>query len=274
MDWTPLDIVVIALIGFAGGTLGGLLGLGGSILIIPALTFSFGPNQHLYQAAALIVNVVVALAASMRHRGKGTIRADITPPLSIAAALAAILGVLASNLIAPGLLMGLFGLFLCLCGGSEVFNHFRRKVEDSADGTTRPCRRATAAGIGTVGGLMAGLLGVGGGLIVVPLLRRLGHVPMRQAVATSAVGIIAAASAGAIMKNASIPTLTNAAGTPLTLKASLLLALLLAPLAAAGGSIGAALVYRVPVRALKAIFALLLVVAGARMIASGIALTP
>lgn len=272
MDWTPLDILLIAVIGLAGGMLGGLLGLGGSVLIIPALTFSFGPNQHLYQAAALIVNIFVAVAATVRHRGKGTIRRDIAPTLCFAAGAAAIAGVLASNLVAPGPLMALFGLFLVVSSAAETISLFSRRPERQAPEEPSPCSKPLAAAIGTAGGLASGLLGIGGGLIIVPLLRRFAGVPIRQAVATSAVGIIAACAVGAVVKNASIPSLPDPSGEPLTLKASLVLALLLAPLATTGGSLGAALVYRVPVRALRIAFALLLTVAGTRMILSGIAL--
>ncbi len=40
------------------GLFGGLLGLGGSTIMIPALVMVFGENQHLYQAAAMICNFV------------------------------------------------------------------------------------------------------------------------------------------------------------------------------------------------------------------------
>jgi uncharacterized membrane protein YfcA len=92
---------------------------------------------------------------------------------------------------------------------------------------------------------------------------------MRQAAATSAVAIIAACAVGAVAKNLSIPSLTDEHGNPLTIKASLTLALLITPTATLGGVLGATLVYRVPIRALRAIFAILLAFAGVRMVLSG-----
>ena len=67
---------VLAAVGLLAGVLGGLLGVGGSILMIPAMVFLFadryGPEgQHLYQAAAMIVNLFVVLPAVDRHRRAG-----------------------------------------------------------------------------------------------------------------------------------------------------------------------------------------------------------
>ena len=269
MDWSATDIVIIAALSLVGGTLGGLLGLGGSVFIIPALTLSFGPNQHLYQAAALIANFFVAVAATLRHRGRGTIRGEIAPALATAAGVAAIVGVLVSNMIPARPLMALFGVFLCVSSSAEIIGLLLKK-SGNEDPEAARCGKPLATAVGTAGGLASGLLGIGGGLIIVPLLRRFGQVPMRQAAATSAVAIIAACAVGAVAKNLSIPSLTDGHGNALTVKASLALAALITPTATLGGVLGATLVYRVPIRALRAIFAILLAFAGVRMVLSGI----
>ena len=65
---TALDIVMLLLTGFGAGLLGGFVGIGGSIIMIPAMLLLLGQNQHLYQAAAMIVNVVVALSGAVCMR--------------------------------------------------------------------------------------------------------------------------------------------------------------------------------------------------------------
>ena len=50
------------------GLAGGLLGIGGSVVMIPAMFFIFGENQHLYQASAMICNFFVAISATVAHR--------------------------------------------------------------------------------------------------------------------------------------------------------------------------------------------------------------
>ncbi|MCH9003289.1 MAG: TSUP family transporter, partial [Planctomycetes bacterium] len=61
------------LIGLFTGVVGGLLGVGGSIVMIPAMTEVIGPDQHLYQAAAMIVNFFVVVPAVYQHRKAGAI---------------------------------------------------------------------------------------------------------------------------------------------------------------------------------------------------------
>lgn len=270
MQYSAPEILLIAALAIVGGTLGGMLGLGGSIFIIPALTITLGLNQHLYQAAALVANVFVAMAATLRHRGRGTIRRDVVPTLATAAASAAIVGVLVSNLIDARPLAATFGIYLCYTALAELLS-LARRVADRPEPEERNAPKPVVAAIGALGGFASGMLGIGGGALMVPLLRKYAKLPMRHAVASSAAAMIAACIVGAIAKNASIPSLADAAGEPLTLARSLALALILAPSAAIGGSLGAALVYRLPVDAIRAAFALLLVASGIRMILAALA---
>lgn len=263
-------MLLIAAFGLIGGSFGGLLGLGGSVFVIPALTLAFGPNQHLYQASALIVNVFVAAAATTKHRGRGTIRRDVAPVAAIASAAAALVGVFTSNLFPAKPLMALFGIFLCYCAASEVLSLALRKPDSpTAEPEQRPSR-ALAAVIGGLGGFAAGLLGIGGGAIMVPLFRKLLRLPLREAVANSAVVMIVSCAIAATAKNTSIPSLVSATGDPLALDSSLWLAALLAPTATLGGVLGAMLIYRLPLHATRAALALLLGGAGIRMAINGL----
>ena len=268
MNLATGQMILVALIGLLGGMLGGLLGLGGSVFIIPALTFLLGTNQHLYQAAALITNVFVAVAASMRHRGRNTIRRDIVPWLAASSTIAAVIGVVVSNLIEPRPLAAVFGLFLCYASLAEVMGLFRRSIDPPAPPVEGPKVRLGAL-VGLAGGFASGLLGIGGGAIMVPLLRKFGRLPVRQAVASAATAMIFACCIGAVTKNLSIAGLTDSEGAPLTLAASLSLAALLTPMATIGGSLGASLVYRLPVTAIRVVLSMLLAFSGARMVMSG-----
>ncbi len=272
MDFSSVtDLAIIAAIGLVGGMLGGILGLGGSLIIIPLLTLGFGPNQHLYQASALIVNVLVAVSATLRHRGRGTIRSDIVPLLAGVAGVAAVAGVLTSNLFDAKRLMALFGVFLLTCAVAEIVGLVRRKDAAESDGTKARTSFERIGSIGLMGGFAAGLLGIGGGVLMVPLLRGWVRVPTRQAVACSASAMILACIVGAVAKNWTVAGLASPTGEPLTLAQSLALAALLAPTATIGASLGASLVYRLPVRQIRALLAGLLVFAGVRMVLGGFA---
>lgn len=269
MDWTVNELLLIALVGLIGGTMGGMLGLGGSIFAIPTLTLLFGSNQHLYQSAALIANVFVASAATLRHRGRGTIRRDVVPVMASATTIAALAGVATSNLIPSRPLSALFGCFLLYAVGREVTLLLRKTPDHPHDDSAR-CSPVVSATTGLIGGFAAGLLGIGGGAVMVPILRGWGKLPLRQAVASAAAAMIVACTIGAIAKNATIGSLRAADGTPLTLQSSLVLAAALSPTAMIGGSLGAALVYRIPVNTTRIVLSVFLLYAGTRMILVGL----
>ena len=79
----PVLFVLILLLGLLAGVLGGMLGVGGSVVMIPGLAILFSmsksaePNQHLFQACAMIVNVVVSVPAMLRHRKAGALVGDV-----------------------------------------------------------------------------------------------------------------------------------------------------------------------------------------------------
>jgi uncharacterized membrane protein YfcA len=261
---TALEILLVLGIGLAGGISGGLLGIGGSVVMLPLLTLLLGPNQQLYQAACMPVNVVVAIGALRRHVLAKTIRTDWLRWLMPATALAAIVGVLLGNLLDGAVLGRLFGAFLLYVAASEALRHVRRVVVDCAEIT--PATPGGASLVGAATGGIAGLLGVGGGIVAVPLLRTIGRMPLRQAIATSTATIVIASSIGAIAKNASIGSLTGAEGEPLSLGVSLGLAAILAPSALLGGYLGSRLTYALPIAAVRIAFAVLIGIAGLRMI--------
>ena len=76
------DVLLLILVGLVAGGSGGLLGIGGSVVMIPGMVFLFGSEQqlgrepqHLYQAAAMIVNFFVMLPAVWQHwRAKAPLR--------------------------------------------------------------------------------------------------------------------------------------------------------------------------------------------------------
>ena len=114
--------------------------------------------------------------------------------------------------------------------------------------------------IGAATGYMAGLLGIGGGNISVPLLQRFARLPLRQCIATTAAFMCISASVGAVRKNLALPALTDSAGLPLGLDwhESLRIAACLAPTAVLGGLIGGRLTHILPLRWVRLAFILLL----------------
>ncbi|QNN23906.1 sulfite exporter TauE/SafE family protein [Planctomycetales bacterium ZRK34] len=266
-------ILVIAGLGLIAGTIGGMLGLGGSNIMIPGLVILFGQttrqgfNQHLYQAAAMIVNVCVAVAATWRHYQAGAIVPKVIRTMLPAAIAAILLGVWVSNRSAfsgtqgPILLGRVMACFLVYVIAMNIRRMFRqsRPVDAPLDLTyvTTP-RSAT---VGTVMGFFAGLVGVGGGGIATPLQQVILNLRLRNCIANSAAVMCFSSIVGATYKNATLPA------HGVAIHDSLMIAALLAPTAIFGATIGGKLTHVLPVRTVRFVFILLMIAAAWKMAA-------
>lgn len=260
-----MNIGILAVVGLVVGAVGGMFGVGGSIILIPALNEVLGPDQHLYQSAAMIVNLFVSLPAIFQHRRAGAIDAATVRRIIPAALVAVLLGVTVSELrffsgAGEAYLRLIFGLFLLLCVAYDVYR-LSRRAEPSAPTGGKSSWKVTAL-VALPTGFAAGLLGVGGGILAVPLQRRFLGVPIRNAIANSAAIIVATSLVGSIYKNiayAADPSVTS--GTD-----PIRLAMILIPTAVIGSLVGSRLTHVVPLRVVKSAFVILLLISSLRMI--------
>lgn len=262
---TSIQLVEAAAIGLAAGVLGGMAGIGGSMIMLPGLALVFGyhdrahTDQHVYMAAAMAVNVLVAVPATRRHAKAGALRHDLVKPVMPAMIAAIILGVLVSNWMDGRVLKYLLALFIAGYCLLNIYRIFRPRTD-----ATRPAERRGAPILATVGGVagfIGGLLGLGGGVVMVPMLQVLGNIRLREAIATSSAVMVASALIGAALKFA---TLHIAAPGHLWTKPALLV-VAMAPGAIIGGTVGAALAHKLPLRAVRGIVSVILLVAAIRL---------
>jgi len=261
-----MNDVWLALIGFVAGLSGGLLGVGGSVVMIPGMTLLFGLNQHLYQAAAMIVNCFVVIPAAWRHARAGAMLRPIVAVTIPTAAVSVVVGVLVSAMpiFAGGrqvYLARVFAAFLVYVAGYNIWRLANRsRLPDMDEQAARGIPRwRTALAVGVPTGFAAGLLGIGGGAVAVPFQQVFLRVPLKRAIANSAATIICLSIIGATLKNYTL----TAAGTPLT--DSLRLAIVLIPTAMVGSYLGAGLTHALPVRAVRGAFVALMLYAAWRL---------
>ena len=72
-----VDQLILVGTGLGAGLMGGLLGIGGSVVMIPIIVHVVGRDQHFAQGAAMLVNVFVAIPAALRHHKGGRVRKEL-----------------------------------------------------------------------------------------------------------------------------------------------------------------------------------------------------
>lgn len=268
----PLEqISVIALIGLVAGILGGLAGVGGSVFMLPALHIVFSPSifgepdnpqiHHLYMAAAMTVNVAVSVPAALRHHREGAVRVPLLRALIPATAVATMCGVLLSNLLDGESLKIFLALFLILYSAwnfSVIARPRRRSF--SGQGRIEVTSGPRLAACGSITGLVGGLLGLGGGLLLVPLLQLVCNVRLKNAIATSSAVLCATAAIGAILKLATLSQHNE------RISHALIYIACMAPTAVVGALLGARWLHKLPVLTVRLVMTFLILVAASKLL--------
>lgn len=259
MPIDTVELISLLVLGLFAGAVGGLVGVGGSIIIIPVLTIILVRDQHLSQATAMIVNVLIAVPSVWQHHKARAVRWDVVGLMLPVGIVFIIAGVEVSNRIDGASLKMLFGAFLLYIMVFEMVEFFDDRSR-AAEPARPPKPMATWQRVGFVGtlmGFLAGLLGIGGGPVAVPLLYRVCKLPLRQSIAISAAVMCVTALIGAIRKNWAIASMTTADGEALSVVDSLWTAGAMAPGAVIGAMIGASLTHSLPLRWVRAAFVVL-----------------
>lgn len=214
--------------GVAAGVFGSLLGLGGGILIVPLLTIGFGVPFREAVGVSLVCVIVTSSAAAGHYLQQRLANLRLGMVLEVFTASGALVGGLVAFLLPERVLAGLFAILLAYTAVSMLRRGRAAAspgVPDAGDelgaadtgadpepapdpgastlaeeiaGPDYQPRRLGAGAVGSLGaGVVSALLGVGGGIVKVPLMHLVMGVPLKVATATSnlMIGVTAAASA-------------------------------------------------------------------------------
>lgn len=253
--------------GAAVGLLSGLTGIGGGVLMVPLLYAYYGATVSAdsvpvvaAHATSLAVIAPTALVGAWRYGRGGVVAWRVAAAMGAGAAATAALFALTAVRVPGDVLRGGFAAFLLAVAWSFV--RPGRAPHDGEGGRAAAGPAGLAVAGGTVGAMSA-LLGVGGGVVAIPLLQSVARLPLRQIAPTSLAVIAPAAAAGAL-----VYSLTPAAGMPPwsvgLVHAGAALPLLVGSLVFVGP--GTRLHARVPDRALRLGFAALLFAAAFRLL--------
>lgn len=206
-----LQGLMIFVVAFAVGALGSMLGIGGGVLLIPLLTGLFDVPIKTAIGASIVSVIATSSAAGTVYVGRGLAHTRLSMVLEIATTTGALLGGITAILISPRLLDFAFAGLLVYV----TFTLRRLSIQEGANAPTGLLDtnytdpftgqmitygvRNLPQGMGAsfVAGNISGLLGIGCGIIKVPIMNLVMGVPLRAAIATSnfMIGITAATSA-------------------------------------------------------------------------------
>ena len=264
--------------GALAGVFGSLLGLGGGVLLVPLLTLGFGLPLREAVGVSLISVIVTSSAAAGVYLERHVANLRLGMTLELFTATGALVGGSVAFLLDEQLLSVLFGGLLLYVAATMARAGLRTAPPDTvppvADPASPPAEPATTLerlsgpgyhvrnlGLGVVGatgaGVLSALLGIGGGIIKVPLMHLAMGVPFRVATATSnmMIGITAAASAVIYLTRGGIdPYVAGPTAIGVFI----------------GATVGSRLGYRVDLRYLRLLFVVVLVFLAAQMLQRGL----
>lgn len=185
----------LVLIGLVAGVVGGGLGLGGGIVLVPLLVaVSF--EQHRAHATSLAAIVLIALAGATSFGLSGEMAIGLGVTIGIGGVIGSVIGASLMNRISARSLTIVFGIVLLIAAIRMISG--ANPLPGSGD-LSEVAQIAIAVLIGLVAGFFAGLVGIGGGVVIVPSTVLLLGLPQHEAQGTSLIAIIFTATAGTII---------------------------------------------------------------------------
>ena len=257
-------ILLYLVLGAAAGLVAGLFGVGGGLIIVPALLWVFNWQHfagemvtHLAIGTSLATIVITSLSSIRAHHQRGAVVWPVVWRMAPGIACGSALGALTAVSMPGSHLQFAFSLFVLLVAAQLGFG--------LAPAASRQLPGSIGlAASGTVIGLVSSLFGIGGGSLTVPFLTWC-NVVMQRAVAVSAACGLPIALVGSLsymVQGDGIAALPSASTGYVYWPAVIGIVLTSSPFA----RIGAALAHRLPAAWLKRIFALFMLLIGIKLL--------
>lgn len=264
LSMLPTLALIAVAAGVAGGVLAGLLGVGGGIVIVPALYLAFSMTNmdpalvmQLSVGTSLATIVFTSMSSSWGHYKRGAIDIELlkrwAPAILVGVVIGASLGGVVSGWV-------LIFVFAAVAAAVSLDMIFRKPVE-----TPQPRTFSNTIWrlFGVFAGAVSAMMGIGGGTVCVPLLNFLGY-DIRRAVGTSAaIGFLIGLPGTVIYI---LSGLGEKGLPPFSFGyVNLLAAIVIIPLTASFAHVGVWLAHRIPRRMLRLAFGLFLLLVAIRM---------
>jgi uncharacterized protein len=191
---TAFEAVLGVAAGVAAGVLSGMFGVGGGIVATPAISIIFSSTPVVAVATPLPVIFPTAIVGAATYYRSGQIDLRAAAWMSLPGPAAAAAGAFATEVVNGHFLLLVTAVLLAWQAVQVA-----RGARVEAGEVERRASPWTLAGVGAIAGLASGLLGIGGGIVIVPLLAGWLGMPLKRALGTSLAAIIALVVPGTIV---------------------------------------------------------------------------
>jgi uncharacterized membrane protein YfcA len=268
--------VTALILGVLVGFVMGLTGAGGGILAVPSLVFGLGWTLAQAAPVALLAAAVAGLVGALEGLKRGILRYRAAIVMAAVGVCVTPLGVRAAQALPQHALLYTFAAVLAWVAFTAFRDTREGVVQRNTAQASVPCKLDPRSGrlrwtlasttilasIGAASGFLAGLLGVGGGFVIVPALRRASDLSIHSIVTTS-LAVIALVASGAV-----IASLAHGASLPVAVAGPFVGG------AVAGMLGGRVLIHRLPPRRVQQLFAAVTLLAAAGLAARAAGIFP
>jgi len=195
----PFDTVLLAPVAFLVGIIAAMTGVGGGVFIVPFMSLVYNFSSHQAIGTSLAMIIFTSLSSAIRYARQRRIDYKVGLILTLTTIPGAFVGAYLTTLITQRLLGLIFAVFLIVIALHMTFqfslhqlriprigNSWHRRIVDSGGAIFE---YDTNVNVGLIlsffGGLSSGLLGIGGGALMVPIMHLTMNFPMHVTIATS-----------------------------------------------------------------------------------------
>lgn len=187
-----MEPLVFAILVFFLSALFSMIGLGGAIVYVPLFYWS-GIGLLNAIPMGLLLNTATSASAAITYLRKGLVELSIAIPFLIISMIAAPIGAYCTNIVPTNMLLGIFSIIMILVG-TQMLKPEKEILIGSHD---HPFSLPLILASGFIVGFIGGLLGIGGGSLVMPLLLYFGYA-VKKSAATSGIIVLFTSLAGLV----------------------------------------------------------------------------